>query len=330
MVSTAKPNTRIISPPPNLPTATGRVVTVTAPTAVVASPPKPVVAAPKPVVTAPKPVVAAPKPVVTAPKPSVVASKPVVVAVVKPQPAPTVLVPKPQPASTVLAPKPQPAPITAKPSTMPSTLGFSEPLELPVTEDSPMIDPALESPFFDATAPEGKPTAPSDLAPEDIEIEIPASQSAASIKPPAPNAPSYSRTEKVLWPLSGTMTSRFGWRSLRGNRYHTGIDLAAPRGTRVYAALSGKVEFAGWNSQGYGYLVIIRGWDNRRYYYGHNSRLDVKRGQWVRQGQVISRVGSTGFSTGPHLHFEIRVGNSARNPLAYLPRSRLALASSSR
>ena len=330
VVSTAKPNTRIISPPPNLPTATGRVVTVTAPTAVVASPPKPVVAAPKPVVTAPKPVVAAPKPVVTAPKPSVVASKPVVVAVVKPQPAPTVLVPKPQPASTVLAPKPQPAPITAKPSTMPSTLGFSEPLELPVTEDSPMIDPALESPFFDATAPEGKPTAPSDLAPEDIEIEIPASQSAASIKPPAPNAPSYSRTEKVLWPLSGTMTSRFGWRSLRGNRYHTGIDLAAPRGTRVYAALSGKVEFAGWNSQGYGYLVIIRGWDNRRYYYGHNSRLDVKRGQWVRQGQVISRVGSTGFSTGPHLHFEIRVGNSARNPLAYLPRSRLALASSSR
>ncbi len=316
VVSTAKPNTRIISPPPNLPTATGRVVTVTAPTAVVASPPKPVVAAPKPVVTAPKP--------------SVVASKPVVVAVVKPQPAPTVLVPKPQPASTVLAPKPQPAPITAKPSTMPSTLGFSEPLELPVTEDSPMIDPALESPFFDATAPEGKPTAPSDLAPEDIEIEIPASQSAASIKPPAPNAPSYSRTEKVLWPLSGTMTSRFGWRSLRGNRYHTGIDLAAPRGTRVYAALSGKVEFAGWNSQGYGYLVIIRGWDNRRYYYGHNSRLDVKRGQWVRQGQVISRVGSTGFSTGPHLHFEIRVGNSARNPLAYLPRSRLALASSSR
>ncbi|MEY4529519.1 MAG: hypothetical protein RLZZ156_240, partial [Deinococcota bacterium] len=232
--------------------------------------------------------------------------------------------------SPVVAVKPSPSPVVAaKPDNMPSTLGFNEPLEIPVTEDSPLIDPALESPFFDATAPESKPTAPSDLAPEDIEIIIPDNQSAASVKP-TPDAPTFSRSEKLLWPLSGTMTSRFGWRSLRGNRYHTGIDLAAPTGTRVYAALSGQVEFAGWNRQGYGYLVIIRGWDNRRYYYGHNSRLQVKKGQWVRQGQVISRVGSTGFSTGPHLHFEIRVGNSARNPLAYLPRSRLALASSKR
>jgi murein DD-endopeptidase MepM/ murein hydrolase activator NlpD len=211
---------------------------------------------------------------------------------------------------------------------MPSTLGFSEPLEAP--QDAPMIDPSLESPFLDATAPSSTPTAPSDLI-EDIEITIPENLSAATVKPPSsPTAPSFSRTERVLWPLSGVMTSRFGWRRLRGNRFHTGIDLAAPTGTRVYAALSGRVEFAGWNRQGYGYLVIIRGWDNRQYYYGHNSRILVKRGAWVRQGQVISRVGSTGFSTGPHLHFEIRVGNKARNPLAYLPSSRLAQASAVR
>jgi murein DD-endopeptidase MepM/ murein hydrolase activator NlpD len=212
---------------------------------------------------------------------------------------------------------------------MPSTLGFAEPLEAP--EEAPIIDPSLESPYLDATAPSSTPTAPSDLI-EDIDVDIPDNQSAANIKPP-PNigdTPTYSRSERVLWPLSGTLTSRFGWRRLRGNRFHTGIDLAAPTGTRVYTALSGRIEFAGWNRQGYGYLVIVRGWDNRQYYYGHNSRLLVKRGQWVRQGQVISRVGSTGFSTGPHLHFEIRVAGKARNPLAYLPNSRLAQASAVR
>jgi lysostaphin len=299
------PNTRVIAPPPNLPTATGRTVTIQA--------------TPKPQNVAAKPVTSVaslpPIQIVTAPKPAAPAN------VVR---QPTVA-PKPSP---VIAVKPSPV-IAPKPDNMPNTLGFNEPLEIPVSEDSPLIDPALESPFFDATAPESKPTAPSDLAPEDIEIIIPDNQSAASVKP-TPDSPTYSRSEKLLWPLSGTMTSRFGWRSLRGNRYHTGIDLAAPTGTQVYAALSGTVEFAGWNRQGYGYLIIIRGWDNRRYYYGHNSRLQVKKGQWVRQGQIISRVGSTGFSTGPHLHFEIRVGNSARNPLAYLPRSRLALASSKR
>jgi murein DD-endopeptidase MepM/ murein hydrolase activator NlpD len=300
-------NTRVIAPPPNLPTATGRTVTIQPLTIQAAKPvPKPqnVAATPtKPSALPPIQTVTAPKPTAPAATPTNVARQPTAV-------------------------KPSPV-IPVKPDSMPSTLGFNEPLELLVSEDSSLIDPALESPFFDATAPESKPTAPSDLAPEDIEIIIPDNQSAASVKP-TPNSPTFSRSEKLLWPLSGTMTSRFGWRSLRGNRYHTGIDLAAPTGTRVYAALSGTVEFAGWNRQGYGYLVIIRGWDNRRYYYGHNSRLQVKKGQWVRQGQVISRVGSTGFSTGPHLHFEIRVGNSARNPLAYLPRSRLALASSQR
>jgi murein DD-endopeptidase MepM/ murein hydrolase activator NlpD len=204
------------------------------------------------------------------------------------------------------------------------------PPETTVVEESPPIDPSLESPEFDVITPEGQPTTPSDLITPD-ELEIPREDSAATVTP-APNnnsnKPIYSTRERVLWPMSGTMTSRFGYRSLRvgRSRFHTGLDLAAPTGTHVYAALSGRVEWAGWNRQGYGYLVIIRGWDNRKYYYGHNSRILVRRGQWVRQGTIISKVGSTGASTGPHLHFEIRVGDRARNPLAYLPRSRLAQA----
>ncbi len=137
----------------------------------------------------------------------------------------------------------------------------------------------------------------------------------------------YSR-EHLLWPLQGVLTSYYGYRSLRIGRshFHTGLDIAAPRGTPVYAALSGRVEQAGWSRVGYGNLVIIRGWDGRMYYYGHNSKLLVKAGQWVNQGTMISKVGSTGYATGPHLHFEIRIGGHTHNPLAYLPRSQVQFA----
>jgi LysM repeat protein len=150
-------------------------------------------------------------------------------------------------------------------------------------------------------------------------------------KPPTNTTPQqiakYNR-ERLLWPLQGVLTSYYGYRSLRIGRshFHTGLDIAAPRGTPVYAALSGRVEQAGWSRVGYGNLVIIRGWDGRRYYYGHNSRLLVKAGQWVNQGTMISRVGSTGYATGPHLHFEVRVGGHTRNPIAYLPRSQVQFA----
>ncbi len=150
-------------------------------------------------------------------------------------------------------------------------------------------------------------------------------------KPPTNTTPQqlakYSR-EHLLWPLQGVLTSFYGYRSLRIGRshFHTGLDIAAPRGTPVYAALSGRVEQAGWSRVGYGNLVIIRGWDGRMYYYGHNSKLLVKAGQWVNQGTMISKVGSTGYATGPHLHFEIRIGGHTHNPLAYLPRSQVQFA----
>lgn len=150
-------------------------------------------------------------------------------------------------------------------------------------------------------------------------------------KPPTNATPQqrakYTR-ERLLWPLQGVLTSYYGYRRLRIGRshFHTGLDIAAPSGTPVYAALSGRVEQAGWSRVGYGKLVIIRGWDGRRYYYGHNSRILVKTGQWINQGTMISKVGSTGYATGPHLHFEVRIGGHTRNPLAYLPRSQVQFA----
>jgi len=155
------------------------------------------------------------------------------------------------------------------------------------------------------------PTAPSDVLEGQIDFKI-----VEPINPPA----QINRFERPLWPISGILTSRYGY---RWGRLHTGLDIAVPTGTGVYAALSGTVQFAGWNRFGYGYLVVIRGVDSRLYYYAHNSRLFVRVGQFVPQGRMISRSGSTGNSTGPHLHFEVRVGGVARNPLAYLPSSQV-------
>ncbi|AFY95885.1 metalloendopeptidase-like membrane protein [Chamaesiphon minutus PCC 6605] len=119
------------------------------------------------------------------------------------------------------------------------------------------------------------------------------------------------------WPAAGTLTSRFG---RRWGRMHKGIDIAGPVGTPINAAADGVVIVAGWKSGGYGNLVEIRHSDGTTTRYGHNSQISVSVGQNVRQGQLIARMGSTGRSTGSHLHFEIRPnGGSAVNPIAFLP-----------
>lgn len=119
------------------------------------------------------------------------------------------------------------------------------------------------------------------------------------------------------WPATGTLTSKFG---RRWGRMHKGIDIAGPVGTPIDAAADGVVIAAGWNSGGYGNLVEIRHSDGTTTRYGHNSRLSVSVGQVVRQGQQVAQMGSTGHSTGSHLHFEIRPsGGSAVNPMAHLP-----------
>ena len=132
-------------------------------------------------------------------------------------------------------------------------------------------------------------------------------------------------SERPLWPVAGTITQGYGWRGPKNG--HAGLDIAAPYGTAVYAAISGTVTSSGWDVFGYGNLLRVRGVDGRDYYYAHNSRLNVRAGQRVRQGQVIALVGSTGRSSGPHLHFEIRSGRRILNPVAFLPSSGRQLAS---
>lgn len=130
-----------------------------------------------------------------------------------------------------------------------------------------------------------------------------------------PEAPAY--FDGYVWPTQGTVTSGYGW---RWGRMHRGVDVAGPVGTPVVAAAMGVVEQAGWNSGGYGNLVEIRHPDGSLTRYAHNNRLNVSAGQTVRQGQQIAEMGSTGYSTGPHLHFEVHMsGQGAVNPVAYLP-----------
>nr|WP_274388219.1 M23 family metallopeptidase [Salsipaludibacter albus] len=118
------------------------------------------------------------------------------------------------------------------------------------------------------------------------------------------------------WPLCGTVTSEYKW---RWGRQHEGIDIDDDRTDRITAAQSGTVISAGWNSGGYGNLVLIQHGDGVVTAYAHQRSIVVSTGQSVSRGQHIGYVGSTGRSTGPHLHFETRVGGSeAVNPRQFL------------
>ena len=123
--------------------------------------------------------------------------------------------------------------------------------------------------------------------------------------------------EGWIWPSKGMFSSGYGW---RWGRMHKGIDIANNVGTSVVAAKAGRVSASGWHDGGYGYRVVISHDDGSHSLYAHNSRLLVKEGQEVEQGQPIAAMGSTGRSTGPHLHFEIHPpGRGAANPLQFLP-----------
>lgn len=123
-----------------------------------------------------------------------------------------------------------------------------------------------------------------------------------------------------VWPLHGRITSYFGRRNLGmgTSNFHRGLDVAARTGTWIVSARAGTVSFAGWSSRGYGYLVKIRHQGNEETWYAHLSAIDVGVGQYVEQGQSIGQVGSTGLSTGPHLHFELHKRGTALDPLAEL------------
>jgi murein DD-endopeptidase MepM/ murein hydrolase activator NlpD len=116
-----------------------------------------------------------------------------------------------------------------------------------------------------------------------------------------------------IWPIGTRRISQYYW------AYHRAIDLPAPAGTPIYAADGGTVIFAGWTNVGYGYLVVIDHGNGFTTWYAHQSQYLVDNGDVVTQGQLIGYVGSTGRSTGPHLHFEVRYNGVPYNPLSYLP-----------
>lgn len=121
----------------------------------------------------------------------------------------------------------------------------------------------------------------------------------------------------LIRPVTGTITSRFGHSSRIRSGSHTGLDIATRSGTGIKAASSGTVTFSGWKGS-YGYMVVISHGNGVQTYYAHCSKLYVSAGQKVKQGQKIAAVGSTGNSTGPHLHLEVRVNGVAYNPQNYV------------
>jgi hypothetical protein len=122
----------------------------------------------------------------------------------------------------------------------------------------------------------------------------------------------------MIIPASGRLSSKFGTRvdpvTKKANSFHQGIDIAAPAGTPVYAAENGKVFEAGWKNDSYGNLIMIQHDADLATYYAHLSKVDTSKGKEVKKGDLIGKVGSTGKSTGPHLHFEVRKGGQALNP----------------
>lgn len=117
----------------------------------------------------------------------------------------------------------------------------------------------------------------------------------------------------LIRPVSGIITTRFG----RGNYGHRGLDIATSTGTPIKAAAGGTVTVAGWNNS-YGYMVKVSHGNGVETVYAHCSKLLVSRGQSVSQGQIIAKIGSTGNSSGPHLHFEVRVNGTLYNPQNYI------------
>jgi len=157
------------------------------------------------------------------------------------------------------------------------------------------------------------------VEPEAEPEEPPAPPRATRSPPPGPAAAAAATAPPpgkgtLRWPVRGVLYSRFGMR--QGQR-HDGIDIAAPEGSAVSAAADGTVVYAGQQA-GYGQIVILRHAGGLLTLYAHNAKVLVSEGSRVKGGEPIARVGQSGKTTGPHLHFEVRAGTRPRNPLLYL------------
>jgi murein DD-endopeptidase MepM/ murein hydrolase activator NlpD len=131
---------------------------------------------------------------------------------------------------------------------------------------------------------------------------------------PAPAGPVRQGSGQLSWPINASISSGFGF---RWGRLHAGVDMPVPEGTPLHAADGGRVAIAGWMG-GYGNYTCIQHTGSLSTCYGHQSRIAVSVGQSVSRGQVIGYSGNTGHSTGPHLHFEVRVGGNPVDPMGYL------------
>ncbi|MBI4040817.1 MAG: peptidoglycan DD-metalloendopeptidase family protein [Deltaproteobacteria bacterium] len=149
------------------------------------------------------------------------------------------------------------------------------------------------------------------LLPAEMPIVKLSNRKSSYIKKAAYTMPS----NRFIWPLQGELSSKFG---RRWGTFHNGIDISSSFGTPIKSAAPGRVIYSG-QEPGYGKLLIIYHGEAYSTVYAHASKLITKKGESVRRGQIIGYVGSTGRSTGPHLHFEIRRQKESQNPLDYLP-----------
>ena len=190
-----------------------------------------------------------------------------------------------------------------------------------LTEESRQLavqDAAIQA-LIQAQPPRPAPTPPSEspgagAAGVPTVAGVPAAVPTLGAAPKAAAAPKASASG-FIWPISGPVTSEYG---PRWGGFHPGIDIAGPNGGAIVAARSGTVIYSQFNDGGYGNMIVIDNGGGYATAYAHQSRLGASVGQSVSQGQVIGYEGSTGFSTGPHLHFEIRVDGSPQNPRNFL------------
>ncbi len=215
---------------------------------------------------------------------------------------------------------------------VPSVLPNATPVDVqrpPSPKPVPIAAAAFASaPLFTPTAPEGAPlqeeAVPAEMEPvqviEDVQLTPPAEEQflspddVAEIQPPIDGGASTSG--RLAWPVTGTISSRYGY---RGREFHPAIDIAAPYGRTVRAAEAGVVTRAG-RYYGYGRVITIRHEGGMETLYAHNSRLLVSEGDRVEREQPIALIGTSGRSTGPHLHFEVHINGRAVNPLTQLAR----------
>ena len=166
------------------------------------------------------------------------------------------------------------------------------------------------------------PLATSEAVPVNADLAHPAAPPVTAVATPAGPVTREIAFER---PLKGfAINSAFGFRKLSGQgagRAHKGVDMAAPTGTSVYAAAEGRVMRTGYDAAGYGNFVEVRHPNGMTSLYGHLSRVDVASGTELAAGQRLGLVGSTGFSTGPHLHFEVKRGGVQVNPTRVMGRA---------